>query len=89
MKSRDQILLEQAYEMTKDNSSKFSKLSDNGLLETYKDFCDRRFNVGDEPGAEEENNQKLKDLYAEIKKRGSKLRNHADWYESDSREMER
>ena len=67
----------------------YSKLSDDELLETYKDFCDKRFNTVFAPGEEEENNQKLKDLYAEIKKRGSKLRHHADWYESDSREMER
>ena len=68
--------------------SDYSKLSDNDLLETYKDFCDKRFNVGTKE-LEKANNQVLIDLYVEIKKRGSKLVNRADGYEHYSREMER
>jgi len=82
MKTKDQLLLEQAY----DDMTKYSKLSDEGLLETYKDLCDFRFRAGDK---EEENKQELRKCYAEIKKRGSKLTNRADGYESYSREMNR
>lgn len=68
--------------------SDYSKLSDNDLLETYKDFCDKRFNVGTNE-LEKANNQVLLDLYVEIKKRGSKLVNRADGYEHYSRRMAR
>ena len=87
MKSKFQQLLEKAYEQIKNSNHSeddLNSLSNEKLLDDYKKAFDKQFD-----GATQEDKEDLKKYFAEITKRGGKLRIQANNYADYKRNLER
>lgn len=74
MKSKDQLLLEEAYEATKLISGQYdagySKLSDDELLNRYSDCLKYTFEPGQDPVEQAKHQKEQPKIFAELEKRG-------------------
>lgn len=74
MKSKDQLLLEQAYEATKLISGQYdadySKLSDDELLKKYRECLKYTFEPGHDFDEGQKHDAERPKVFAELKKRG-------------------